>query len=534
MQRMLENMFRIYGSIFTVLLSACAALAQPFTISTFAGAPLGSGKLPAVKAILGESQGLAIDAAGNLYFNSLNSIFQVNAAGILVRVAGNLQAGYLGDSGTATQIPLSTDPARPSSPIGIAIDHTGNVFVADPGNRRIRKIPAGVISTVAQVDSIVGLAVDGAGDIYFTGDCSLRMLAPAGAITLLAGDGYCADPENGILETPAALDRTSGLTIDGGGNLFFAERYRVRKLDPAGNLTVAAGNGTKGYSGDGGPAANAQLSAGALALDSSGNLYIADYEGHAVRKVSVDGMIATVLSATASGLALDAACNLYFAAGSEIWMASPDGTVRVVAGGGDGGDGQFNFVPWGGGMAADMAGGVYVADTGTQRIRKISADGTVNTVAGMTELAGFAGDGNPAVDARLYDPTGVAASAAGNLYIGDTYKSRVREVNSSGVISTIGGAVAELRAIALDGNGNVYTTDECGGHVRRIAPDGTVTVIAGKGGGGQSNSGDGGPAIDAGIGRPWSLAAGGLGNLYIGDMAHSKPGAPLSLARTCS
>jgi hypothetical protein len=120
MKRKLENMSRIYGSIFAALLSACAALAQPFTVSTYAGAPLGSGKLPAAKAILEESQGLAIDAAGNLYFNSLNSIFQVNAAGILVRVAGNLHAGYSGDSGTAPQMTLSTDPARPSSPIGIA------------------------------------------------------------------------------------------------------------------------------------------------------------------------------------------------------------------------------------------------------------------------------------------------------------------------------------------------------------------------------------------------------------------------------
>ena len=504
-----------------------AAPAQPFTISTYAGGPLGTTHLAATKAILGTPVGVAVDAAGNVYFASLDSVFEVNAAGTLVRIGGDLHRGFRGDGGPALEAQLFADQARAYWPIGIAIDNAGNVFVADRGNQRIRKIStAGTMSTVAQVDSVVGLAVDGAGNIYFTGDCSLQRMAPSGTVALLAGDGYCAEADGGLPGTAAALDWTSGLAIDGAGNLFFAERYRVRRLDPAGNLTVVAGNGTAGESGDGGPATDAQLSAGAIALDAAGNLYINDYEGRAVRKVTADGVIATAAGSTvAYGVAVDGAGNLYIAEGFQIRMLAPDGSMRVVAGGGDGGDGgaaadaQFNFVPWGGSVAGDAAGGFYIADAGNQRVRKVSADGTVSTVVDMGGILGFGGDGGPAIDAILSYPSAVAVSGAGSLYIADTYNVRVREVNASGIISTLGGAVGPVQAVALDGSGNVYAAAGCLNKVVRIAPDGSVSVVAGSGGGGYT--GDGGLARNAQIGCPWGLALDGAGNLYLGDIANN-------------
>jgi sugar lactone lactonase YvrE len=371
--------------------------------------------------------------------------------------------------------------------------------------------------------------------------------------------------------------------VDSANNLYIAGTNTVRKVTAGGVISTVAGNGVEAYSGDGGPAVNAGLSAIAIAVDSLGNLYIGDTFNHRVRKVSSGGTIATVAGTGAngysgdsgpagsaqlganSGLAVDSAGNLYIA---DIWnlrirQVSPAGIIATVAGNGSccnyGGDGgpataaQVNFFPWGGGMAADTEGNLFVADTGNSRVRKIASSGIITTIAGTGIINSYSDDGGPAINQSLNYPSRVAIDHYGNVYIADTGNLRVRKVGADGMISTVGTGAA--RGVAVDSAGNLYVA--IGGNVSKISPtgeattafalgtdslifdlaidrsdnlyladivsyrvfkaspDGVVTVVAGTGAAG--DSGDGGPAANAKLNTPVALAIDRNGNLYIAD-----------------
>ena len=256
----------------------------------------------------------------------------------------------------------------------------------------------------------------------------------------------------------AQLSRPYGVAPDGMGNLYIADatNHRIRKVDSAGVISTVAGDGTFGFGGDGGPAVAAQLaSPSRVALDGSGNLYIADTNNHRIRKVDAAGVITTV-------------------AGDGTRGYGGDGGPAVAA--------QLYF-PYG--VAPDGMGNLYIADTSNHRIRKVDASGMITTVAGDGTL-GFGGDGGPAVAAQLSRPYGVAPDGTGNLYIADRNNHRIRKVDAAGVISTVAGdgtlgfggdggpaVLAQLygpRGVALDEAGNLYIADNGNDRIRRLTP----------------------------------------------------------------
>ena len=243
----------LYAALFTV--AAVAQSSTSYRIDTFAGTRAVRDNGPAVNARLWDPQGVAVDGAGNLFIaDSLNDrIRKVDASGTITTVAGTGELGFSGDGGPATS-------ARLSRPNDVAVDGAGNLFIADSGNNRIRKVDAtGTISTVAGTGRTGG------------------------------GDGGPA--------VQAQLHGPSGVAVDGAGNVFIADRYnyRIRKVDSAGVITTVAGTGVRGSSGDGGPATSARLSgAEGVAVDGAGNVYIADEGNDRIRKVDSAGVITTV------------------------------------------------------------------------------------------------------------------------------------------------------------------------------------------------------------------------------------------------
>jgi trimeric autotransporter adhesin len=421
----------------------------------------------AISAQLGFTTDIAVDSAGNLYIASLSHhrIRKVTPAGIITTIAGNGVPGCSGDGGKAMSAQLH-------SPDGVAVDLKGNIYIADLSNYRIRKVtPDGAIATVAgngaddsgkatsaRLRLPHGVTVDSAGNLYIadTGYNRIRKVTPAGVITIIAGDGLGGFYGDGGKAASAKLDCPDNVAVDSAGNLYIADtdNHRIRKITPSGAIATVAGNGTIGFSGDGGQAASAQLNfPSGVAVDSAGSLYIADSWNHRIRKITPAGVITTI-------------------AGKGAFGYSGDGGQATSA--------QLN-VPRG--VAVDSIGNLYIADSWNHRIRKVTPAGAIVTVAGNGK-EGFGGDGGQAASAQLNLPFGVALDVAGNLYIADYGNNRVRKVTPAGVISSFAGdgtgnyggdggkaASAHLSGpygIAVDSAGNLYIADANNHRIRKV------------------------------------------------------------------
>ena len=336
---------------------------------------------------------------------------QPAADGTITTIAGTGEEGFSGDGGPAVQAYLN-------SPLDVAVDSAGNLYIADLNNNRIRKVDAtGTITTVA-----------GSGEWGFGGDSG-----PA---------------------VQAQLRGPTGVAVDGAGNLYIADRgnHRIRKVDSAGTITTIVGSGQWGFGGDGGPADRAQLRRPyGVATDGVGNLYIADTGNQRIRKVDSTGIITTVPSGPATearlnrptGVAVDGAGNLYIADSNNnrIRMVDPSGIITTVAGTGEYGFGRGGFSGDGGpatnahlhfptGVVTDDTGNLFIGDSFNNRIRMVDSAGTITTIAGSGE-GGFGGDGGPAAAAGLAQPRGVALDGSGNLYIADFNNHRIRVVKTN-------------------------------------------------------------------------------------------------------
>jgi uncharacterized protein (TIGR03437 family) len=365
------------SSTISVMLTVTAASGQGGIISTIAGNGAqgfsGDGG-PATSASLYDPDAVAMDVSGNLFIAEYgnNRIRKASASGIITTVAGNGSYGFSGDGGLATSAALG-------GPGGVAVDGSGNLFIADEGNNRIRKASAsGIITTVAG-----------------TGPSCEEFEPP------LCG-GYSGD---GGPATSAGLDGPIGVAVDGSGNLFIADfgNSRIRKVSASGIITTVAGNGNPSFSGDGGPAASASLSfPEGVTVDAAGNLFIADGGNNRIRKVSANGMITTV-------------------AGNGTLGFSGDGGAATSAELDNPGD-----------VTVDASGNVFIVDN--QRIRKVSSSGVITTVAG-NGIAGFSGDGGLATSATLEYPSKIAVDSSGNLLIADNGNNRIRKVSASATMA---------------------------------------------------------------------------------------------------
>lgn len=318
-----------------------------------------------------------------------------------------------------------------------------------------------------------------------------------------------------------------------------------------------AGRGKCGFKGDGGPALLAKIQRPtAVSLDSKGNLYIADEANQRVRLVTPDGMISTFMGTgktdpqendlpaietnldNAYGLAVDHQDNVYVLSRghSKIYKIGADGIAKRIAGtgepgfSGDGGPALNAQVYWTNHLVADLKGNLFLADTGNHRIRKISADGMITTVAGTGEK-GFSGDGGPATQAAIHNPVAIAIDPQGSLYIADFSNHRIRKVTPDGVIQTVAGSghpkfngdgLAALESnfgepcgVAIGPEGRLFIADQLNYRVRVVLADGTMHTVAGTGRRGKA--GDGGPAEKAQISNPDIIDFDNEGNLYVSD-----------------
>lgn len=602
-----------------LLVCSAAAGAGPaspaYTITTVAGGTYCGDGLAAAAAYLGSPEGLAAGADGSLYISDVldHRVRRIDASSAVSTVAGDGYGGFRGDGGPA-------QAARLNAPYGLASDAQGNLYIADLGNARVRKVtPGGLILTVAgggsdapgsgadavsvRLNQPRNVAVDAAGNLYISdfGDHVVYRVTPSGAIERIVGTGSPgALPDDAVLPADAApLRAPAGLALDASGALYVADsgNGRLRKIqgglmstvatpglslglptgiafDANGALyvadktsafvaklapwlaTVVVGDGTAGYSGDWGPAGAAQLTAPRdIAFDAAGNLYIADshpaglYPVGMVRRVSPGGIIETWAGGSnfrppgdfgpalrahienPSGVAIAGDGVLYVSDRMGRRLRKVDaGQITTLAGPGE--LGQLA------GLALGREGDLLIADAGGSRIWRVGPAGSIARAAGLEgdASAGYSGDGDPALDARLNVPEGVAAGNAGVLYIADTGNHAIREVLASGLILTIAGtgepgyagdgrpaSAALLRSpagVAVDAAGNVYVADTGNHAVRKIDLLGMIATVAGTGAPGFS--GDGGPAAEARLQAPAHLALDADGNLYIADTGNHR------------
>jgi sugar lactone lactonase YvrE len=319
--------------------------------------------------------------------------------GTITTVAGIGSTNFSGDGGPATSAAVL--------PTAVTLDGAGNIYIADTSNVRIREVTTdGIINTIAG-NGIVGLALFGS-----IGD---------GGPATMAEFGYSTSYHQGV-------------AVDGAGNLYIADgpNNRVRMVDSAGIMHTLAGQTLPGFSGDGGPATSAQMwNPTGVAVDSAGNLYIADGTNLRIRKVDTNGIMTTVAG-----------------------IGKPTGLAPV----GDGGPATSAALGGPVAVAVDSAGNLYIADTGLSQsfsgiswVRKVDTSGTITTVAGGGGF-GFSGDGGPATSAFLNTPSGLAVDGAGNLYIADSGNNRVRMVDTNGIITTVAGNGSSLLAFGLGGS----------------------------------------------------------------------------------
>lgn len=522
-------------------------------VTTVAGSPGLWGRQDGrgANAYFNNPAGVTVTADGIVYVadSGNHAIRRVDPDGTVTTYAGSPgQSGSVNGTGGA---------ARFSIPSGLALGPDGSLYVAEAGGGLIRKVAAGgVVTTVAGTPGAVGrqdgaanaatfygpagLVVTKTGTIYVTETANndIRAISSAGVVSTLAGNG-----QSGSVDGAGAAARFSlplGIAVDGDGVLYTADssNHVIRRVTTAGEVTTYAGAAAASGAADGAGAAARFKTPWGVAVDEFGTVYVADEGNYTIRKITTDGTVSTL-------------------AGTAGSFGTQDG-LRPAA--------RFQYPH---ALAADGAGGLYVADTYVHTIRRVNFVGDVRTVAG---LAGQSGSNDGAgTAARFYNPSGVAVDAAGNVFIADSLNNVIRKITPTGVVSTLAGlagraymfdgtgsnagfmdleslallpsgglvvgdaygalrqvtpegvvttlhvdrtGIWDVSGVATDGAGNIFVTDAEAHVIRRVAPDGTVMTIGGSAG--QSGSNDGvGP--DARFVRPRGIAVDAFGVVYVAD-----------------
>ena len=591
--------------------------------------------------------GLTFDKKGNLYIADRNNhrIRKVDTRGIITTVAGNGTAGFSGDGGKATQAQLSL-------PSGVVVDDKGNVYISDRSNDRVRVVDnKGIITTFAgngvdgykgdlgpatqaQLSKPFGLALDKKGNLYIADRVSnrVRKVNPQGIITTVAGDGgfffmgdngpayraslagptgivvdkngilYIADRNNnrirsvdtqGMIRTVAGTGQQDyngeaemardtnlylpfGVTLDQDGKLLFIDRshYRIRRINPrSGSIETVAGNGVKMFAGDGGPATGAKLSfPHGIAVDKKGNVIFSDKGHYRIRRISPDGIIQTIAGTGIRGnigdglpalkASIYGATSLKLNNEEEMFILSPSGFVSLLRKIDEKGTmrkvrdtvskdylesiskskykgkvqtGELAVITTFSDIAFDLKGNMFISDRLNHQIRKISAQGKITTIAGTGESA-YYGDGGPASEAAFRDPSALVTDKEGNLYIADGANNMIRKIDTKGIVTTIAGngnhensgdggpalkaGIRNMDYLAISPAGELHIVGMNSHIVRKVTKDGNIMTVAGKGF--QGFFGDGGPATKAMLKSPSAITFDSKGNLYISDMGNNR------------
>jgi len=341
--------------------SFCVKAQKIITVAGNGGTGYGGDGGLAISTSIDNNISVICDTKGGFYFvERLGRVLKVNSAGIINTVAGNGTIGFSGDSGLATAAQLN-------NPLSVALDSIGNLYIADFGNQRIRKVNA-----------------------------------TTGIITTIAGNGTTGYSGDGGLAKSASLNYPNYICLDKYNNIYIADGFnqRIRKVNAiSGTISTVVGNGMAGYSADGGLADTTRINeVNGMCIDTAGDLYIADFLNYRVRKVNVATKIITTV------------------AGNGISGYNGDGIAAISS--------EIN--PWS--VAISKSGNLYIADWHA-RIRKVDLGNTgiITTVAGNGTI-GFSGDGGLATLAEIYNPEGLALDTCGNLYISDNDNKRIRKV----------------------------------------------------------------------------------------------------------
>ncbi|HEY5509349.1 MAG TPA: FISUMP domain-containing protein [Paludibacter sp.] len=464
-------------------------------------------------------------------------------------------------TGLFTSLPLASF----DSPLGVAIDATGNVYVAETYEHKIRKIsPEGIVSTLAgsgksgSTDGMgsaasfnfpYSVAVDAAGTVYVadTENYRIRKISPTGKVTTLAGGKFGNLDGTG---TAACFGGTSGIAVDAAGYVYVADQTynEIRKISPLGVVTTLAGNHSSS-SKDGIGTAAGFGTITQIAVTPKGTVYVAEYPK--IRKITAAGVVTTLagsavignadgVGAVASfqepdGIAVDAAENVYVSDGRShlIRKITTTAVVTTLAGNGLPGNvdakGISASFAYPKGLAVDAARNVYVADSNNGKIRMISATAIVTTFAGGG--SSNSSDGIAASDS-LYNPIAVTVDAAGYVYEADPSRHKIRKISPAGLITNlagsglygsvdgIGGSASFYHpsGVAVDGSGTIYVADAGNNKIRKISPTGVVTTFAGSGNAGSTD----GKGTAASFNYPAGIAIDAAGTIYVADAGNCK------------
>lgn len=524
-------------------------------VTTLAGSgTAGFTDLPGISASFRNPNGVAVDSQGNVYVadGDNHRIRRITSDGTVTTLAGNDLAGA--SDGTGANASFNT-------PQGVAVDSSGNVYVADFLTHRIRKITNGVVSTIAGNGSTlftngtgtnatfncpVGIAVDSVGTLY---------------VTELVGNRV-RKIINGVVSTLAAsLSQPHGIAVDLAGIVYVAEQgtHSIRKITPDGTVTTLAGSpGTAAFADGNGTNTRFSTPKG-IAVDSSGILYVGDSFNHRIRRIATDGTVTTLAGSgsgqgtstgafadgvgtntnfnSPQGIAVDSQGTVYvgdttnqrirkIGSGLVVQIPLNMGVVRTFAGGATanyldatGTNALFNFPR---GVAVDFQGNVFVADLLNQRIRRITRLGVVTTVAG-NGTAAFA-DGN-GTNARFSAPFGIAVNSIGHVFVAELGNHRIRRIINTTVTTLAGNGAAfadgvgtnarfnNPHAPAVDSQGNVYVADQGNFRIRKISSTGVVTTFAGSATSGSTD----GTGAGATFSSPQGIAVDSAGFVYVAD-----------------
>ena len=545
----------------------------------------------ATQAQLNLPSGVAVDDKGNIYISdrSNNRVRVVDNKGTITTFAGNGGDGYSGDSGPATKAQLS-------KPFGLALDKKGNLYIADRENNRVRKVnPQGIITTVAgdggfffmgdngpsyraSIAGPTGIVVDKNGILYIAdrNNNRIRSVDTQGMIRTVAGTGQQDYNGESEIARDTNLYLPFGMALDQDGKILIIDRshYRIRRIDPRrGSIETVAGNGVKMFAGDGGPATGAKLSfPHGIAVDKKGNVIISDKGHYRIRRVSPDGMIQTIAGTGIRGnigdglpalkASIYGATSLKLNDKEEMFIISPSSFVSILRKIDEKGmmrkvldtvsknylesiakskykgkvqTGELAIITTFSDIAFDHKGNMFISDRLNHQIRKVSAQGKITTIAGTGESA-YYGDGGPASEAAFRDPSALVTDKAGNLYIADAANNMIRKIDTQGIVTTFAGngdhknsgdggpalkaGIRNMDYLAMSPTGELHIVGMNSHIVRKITKDGNIMTVAGTGD--QGFFGDGGPATKAMLKSPSAITFDSKGNLYISDMGNNR------------